>query len=123
MDQIAKLIAAMTLEEKIGQLTMASGGYAVTGPEISADVSADVRAGRVGRPAEPLGRGVRSGDPENRRRREPPRHPAAHRPRRAAWAQDHIPHSARRSLRLRSRALGGDGPGGGGGGRRMTASR
>ena len=48
MDQIAKLIAAMTLEEKIGQLTMASGGYAVTGPEVSADISADVRAGRVG---------------------------------------------------------------------------
>ncbi len=48
MDKIAKLIAAMTLEEKIGQLTMASGGYAVTGPVVSADVRADVRAGRVG---------------------------------------------------------------------------
>ncbi len=48
MDKIARLIAAMTLEEKIGQLTMASGGYAVTGPVVSADVSADVRAGRVG---------------------------------------------------------------------------
>ncbi len=48
MDRIAGLIAAMTLEEKIGQLTMASGGYAVTGPSVCADVSADVRAGRVG---------------------------------------------------------------------------
>ena len=32
--------------------------------------------------------------------------PLAHRPRRAAWAQDHIPHSARRSLRFRSRRSG-----------------
>jgi len=48
MDRIAMLIAAMTLEEKIGQLTMASGWHAVTGPVVPADVSADIRAGRVG---------------------------------------------------------------------------
>jgi beta-glucosidase len=48
VDKIAALLAAMTLEEKIGQLSMASGGYAVTGPVVSADVTADVRAGRVG---------------------------------------------------------------------------
>ncbi len=48
MDRIAALIAAMTLEEKIGQLTMASGWHAVTGPVVPADVSADIRAGRVG---------------------------------------------------------------------------
>ena len=34
MDRIAALIAAMTLEEKIGQLTMASGWHAVTGPVV-----------------------------------------------------------------------------------------
>lgn len=38
----------MTLEEKIGQLTMAAGGYAVTGPVLGGDVTGDVRAGRVG---------------------------------------------------------------------------
>ena len=48
MDKIAALVAAMTLEEKIGQLTMASGGYAVTGPVVPADVADDVCAGRVG---------------------------------------------------------------------------
>jgi beta-glucosidase len=48
MDKIAGLIAAMTLEEKIGQLTMASGWHAVTGPVVPTDVSVDIRAGRVG---------------------------------------------------------------------------
>jgi beta-glucosidase len=48
MDRIGALIAAMTLEEKIGQLTMASGWHAVTGPVVPGDVSADIRAGRVG---------------------------------------------------------------------------
>ena len=48
MDRIAALIAAMTLEEKIGQLIMASGWQAVTGPVVPADVSAEIRAGRVG---------------------------------------------------------------------------
>ncbi|PNG26083.1 beta-glucosidase [Methylocella silvestris] len=38
----------MTLEEKIGQLTMAAGSYAVTGPIIGGDVEAAIRAGRVG---------------------------------------------------------------------------
>ncbi len=48
MDRIARLIAAMTLDEKIGQLTMASGWQAVTGPVVPGDVGADIRAGRVG---------------------------------------------------------------------------
>ncbi|VTZ50847.1 Beta-glucosidase [Methylocella tundrae] len=38
----------MTLEEKVGQLSMAAGGYAVTGPLLGGDVTADIRAGRVG---------------------------------------------------------------------------
>jgi beta-glucosidase len=48
MDRIASLIAAMTLDEKIGQLTMASGWQAVTGPIVPGDVGADIRTGRVG---------------------------------------------------------------------------
>jgi beta-glucosidase len=46
--QIADLIAAMTLEEKVGQLTMLSAGFTVTGPRVPGDVAGDVRSGRVG---------------------------------------------------------------------------
>lgn len=48
MTRIDKLIAAMTLEEKIGQLTMAAAGHAVTGPVLAAGVKKDLRAGRIG---------------------------------------------------------------------------
>ncbi len=48
MDRIEKLLATMTLEEKIGQLVMAAGSQAVTGPVLGGDVTQDVRAGRVG---------------------------------------------------------------------------
>jgi len=34
MSRIDKLIAAMTLAEKLGQLTMTASSYAVTGPEV-----------------------------------------------------------------------------------------
>lgn len=46
--RIEELLAAMTLEEKIGQLTMLSAGFAVTGPGGAADYLAEIRAGRVG---------------------------------------------------------------------------
>ncbi len=48
MTRIDSLLAAMTLEEKIGQLTMAGAGFAVTGPVLAGDATEDVRAGRVG---------------------------------------------------------------------------
>lgn len=48
MNRIAKLLAAMTLEEKIGQLNMVSAGYAVTGPVLAGDATEGVRSGRVG---------------------------------------------------------------------------
>ena len=38
----------MTLEEKIGQMTLVSAGWAVTGPQVSGDYMAAVRAGRIG---------------------------------------------------------------------------
>jgi beta-glucosidase len=44
----ATLLATMTLEEKIGQLTMATADRAVTGPIVSDDCEAGVRAGRIG---------------------------------------------------------------------------
>ena len=43
------LMAAMTCEEKIGQLTMAAAGYAVTGPTLASDATQGIRAGRIGR--------------------------------------------------------------------------
>ncbi len=43
-----ELVAAMTLAEKLGQLSILSADYAVTGPVVPTDVDADVRAGRVG---------------------------------------------------------------------------
>jgi hypothetical protein len=44
----ADLLNKMTLEEKIGQLTMASANQAVTGPVAPSDFSNSVREGRVG---------------------------------------------------------------------------
>jgi len=48
MTSIDKLLAAMTLEEKIGQLNMVAADLAVTGPVLAADATEDIRAGRVG---------------------------------------------------------------------------
>jgi beta-glucosidase len=45
---IADLIGRMTLDEKIGQLTMASANHSVTGPTVAQDLDAEVREGRVG---------------------------------------------------------------------------
>ena len=42
------LVAGMTLAEKLGQLSILSADYAVTGPVVPTNVDADVRAGRVG---------------------------------------------------------------------------
>ena len=48
MTDIESLLGAMTLEEKIGQLTMASAGFAVTGPVLAEADTEAVRAGQVG---------------------------------------------------------------------------
>jgi len=42
------LLALMTLEEKLGQITQAPAGYGQTGPTVDAGGERDVRAGRVG---------------------------------------------------------------------------
>jgi beta-glucosidase len=44
----AELIGRMTLAEKLGQLSMVTARQAVTGPAVDVDVTAAVRAGRVG---------------------------------------------------------------------------
>lgn len=48
MDLVETLLGAMTLAEKIGQLTMAAGTHAVTGPVLAGDVIEGVRQGRIG---------------------------------------------------------------------------
>jgi beta-glucosidase len=48
MSRIEQLMSAMTLEEKLGQLTMTAAGYAVTGPTIAGDSTDAIRAGTIG---------------------------------------------------------------------------
>jgi beta-glucosidase len=48
MGRIDTLLAAMTLEEKIGQLTMVASFRAVTGPGAPRDAAEGVRSGRIG---------------------------------------------------------------------------
>ena len=46
--QMHDLVARMTLAEKLGQLTILSADLTVTGPTVTADLDADIRAARTG---------------------------------------------------------------------------
>jgi beta-glucosidase len=48
MNRIDRLIADMTLAEKIGQMTMTASDYAVTGPVVTKVAEASVRSGEIG---------------------------------------------------------------------------
>jgi len=48
VNRVESLIAAMTLAEKLGQLTMTASSYAVTGPVIVGDSSDSIKAGTIG---------------------------------------------------------------------------
>ena len=48
MSRIESLIGAMTLAEKLGQLTMTASSYAVTGPIIVGDSTDAIKAGTIG---------------------------------------------------------------------------
>jgi beta-glucosidase len=48
MTRIDTLIGAMTLAEKLGQLTMTASSYAVTGPVIAGDSTESIKAGTIG---------------------------------------------------------------------------
>lgn len=48
MSRIDKLLARMTLEEKLGQLTMTASSYAVTGPIIAGDSTDSIADGTLG---------------------------------------------------------------------------
>ncbi|HLW24462.1 MAG TPA: glycoside hydrolase family 3 N-terminal domain-containing protein [Steroidobacteraceae bacterium] len=56
MKRIDRLLADMTLEEKLGQLTMVATGAAVTGPTSTSAVAEQVRAGGVGHVLNLVGR-------------------------------------------------------------------
>jgi beta-glucosidase len=44
-ERIERLLAQMTIEEKVGQLNMLTAGLAVTGPSDPANCTAELRAG------------------------------------------------------------------------------
>jgi beta-glucosidase len=48
MNRIEKLLAQMTLVEKLGQLTMTAAGHAVTGPVIAGDSTEAIKTGAIG---------------------------------------------------------------------------
>jgi beta-glucosidase len=48
LSRIESLIGAMTLAEKLGQLTMTASSYAVTGPVIAGDSTEAIKAGTIG---------------------------------------------------------------------------
>ncbi len=48
MSRIETLIGAMTLPEKLGQLTMTAAGFTVTGPIIAGDSTDSIKAGTIG---------------------------------------------------------------------------
>ena len=48
MERIDRLLATMTIEEKIGQLNMVASSRVVTGPGALHDVREGIRAGRIG---------------------------------------------------------------------------
>src|SRR4051812_20341505 len=57
MSRIEKLIADMTLAEKLGQLTMTASGYAVTGPIIAGDSTQSIQDGTIGNLLNMIGAG------------------------------------------------------------------
>ena len=79
MNRIDKLLAAMTVEEKIGQLNMVAAGYAVTGPVLASGTAEAIRAGRIGSLLNLWGAAESSRDAENRRGKDKAWHSAADR--------------------------------------------
>ena len=48
MSRIDQLVGAMTLSEKLGQMTMTAAPYAVTGPFVAGDLSEGIKSGAIG---------------------------------------------------------------------------
>src|SRR5579863_5615382 len=58
MSRIEQLIDAMTLAEKLGQLTMTASTYTVTGPVIAGDSTEAIKAGTIGNLLNMVGAGA-----------------------------------------------------------------
>ena len=58
MSRIDTLLAAMTLPEKLGQLTMTASSYAVTGPIIAGDSTESIKDGTIGNLLNMIGAGA-----------------------------------------------------------------
>jgi beta-glucosidase len=48
LENIQELMSILTLDEKIGQLSMGAAGFARTGPVVTEDVEESVRSGKIG---------------------------------------------------------------------------
>jgi beta-glucosidase len=48
LENIQELMSILTLDEKIGQLSMAAAGCARTGPVVAENVEESVRSGKIG---------------------------------------------------------------------------
>ena len=92
----------MTLEEKIGQLTMAAAGHAVTGPVLASGVTRGHSRRADRQPPQHLGSAGGACRSENRGGRDKARHSASDRLRCFAWARNHFPDPARRGGFVRS---------------------
>ena len=119
--RIEALLAAMTLEEKIGQMTLVSAGQAVTGPGGPVDYLQAVRAGRGRHRQQSVGPGADARGAADRARGDPPRHSAALRHGRHPRPPHDLPAAARRGGGVRPGLVGADGAGRGGGGGRRRA--
>ena len=47
LENIQELMSILTLDEKIGQLSMGAAGFARTGPIVTEDVEESVRSGQI----------------------------------------------------------------------------
>ena len=102
MNRIETLLAAMTLEEKIGQLNMAAAGSAVTGPVLASDATPKAFAPGVSAVCSTFGEPRRSDAMHKDRGRGKTSLgiPLLARLRRSAWASNHFPDPARRGGRF-----------------------
>ena len=117
MGRIDRLLAAMTLEEKIGQLNMVASSGAVTGPGAPRDVAEGIRAGRIGALLNLWGADETRAVQRLAVQEVSPRRSLAAGPRRHPRPPHDFPGAAGRGLPVRSRGVGEDGARGGRGSR------
>ena len=122
MNRIEKLLAEMTLAEKLGQLTMTACGYAVTGPVIAGDSTDSIRNGTIGNLLNLVGAGPVREMQRLAVEQSRLRHSAADRPGHHPRAPHAVSDSAGRDGTVRSANLGAYGTRGGRSKRRRRLS-